>query len=107
MSTIAPLSMLAGTILVDKSEQGWELVAPPDGSDRPREFQKRVQFNFAFGSLPLVHVSLVGFDIDNGDYARLRVAAVDIDAGGFTLLVSTSCGTQVHAVEASWLALGT
>lgn len=106
MSGVLPLQMLAGTETLEKTEDGWSLLGSSPENGASREFRRRVSFERIFGARPVVSVSLVGFDIDNGDFARLRVAVDAIDAAGFTLVVSTSCGTQVHQVEVGWLALG-
>jgi hypothetical protein len=105
-NAVAPLSLLAGTERLGKDSEGWSLIGPPaEGVDR--EFRIRIEFSLEFSGPPVVHLSVVGFDIDNGDFARLRVSAQYIDRTGFTLLVSTSWSTQVHGVDVGWLALGT
>lgn len=103
---VAPLNLLAGTQLFGKDMDGWTLLGPPaEGGDR--EFSARIDFSLDFSGPPLVHLSIVGFDIDNGDFARLRVRAQYIDRTGFTVFLSTSFATQIHSVEVSWLAIGT
>jgi len=103
--TVAPLNLLAGTQQLGKELPEWTLLGPPSDSDR--EFSTRVEFSLEFSGPPLVHLSIVGMDIDNGDFTRLRVRAQYIDRSGFTLFISTSFGTQVHSVDISWLAIGT
>ncbi|SRR5687767_12477131 len=101
---VAPLNLLAGTQQLGKDLPNWTLLGPPTDGDR--EWSTRVDFSLEFSGPPLVHLSIVGFDIDNGDFARLRVRAQYIDRSGFTVFISTSFGTQVHSVDISWLAIG-
>ena len=107
MSTpVTPLNLLAGVERFGKDSGGWSLLEEAeDGAER--EFLARVDFSLEFSGPPVVHVAIVGFDIDNRDFSRLRVRALYIDRGGFTVCVSTCFGTRVHSVDVSWLALGT
>lgn len=102
---VAPLNLLAGTQQLGKDLPDWTLLGPP--SEGNREFSARIEFSLEFSGPPLVHLSIVGFDIDNGDFARLRAFAQYIDRSGFTVFISTGFGTQVHSVDISWLAIGT
>jgi hypothetical protein len=104
-SSVAPLSLLAGTESFGQGTADWSLLGTSDEPER--EFFARVQFSLEFSGPPIVHVSVVGFDIDNREFARLRVRAQYIDRFGFTVAISTSFGTQVYGVDISWLALGT
>jgi hypothetical protein len=65
-----------------------------------------VPFNAPFANLPMVHVGLTGFDIDNSDTVRLSVRTGEITASGFDLLVLTWLNTRVYKVQVSWIALG-
>jgi hypothetical protein len=66
--------------------EGWNLV---EGSEAPRAFAVPVRFDAPFANVPLVHVSLAGFDIENSDAARIRVVARDVTEHGFTLVITS------------------
>lgn len=103
-SPVAPLNILAGTEHFGKNSPKWTLAGTSGGGDR--EFIARIDFSLEFSGPPVVHVSLVGFDIDNADFARLKVSAQYIDRTGFTVFIQTCFDTQIHSVDIGWLALG-
>ncbi len=104
-SVVAPLNILAGMERLSKDLDQWTLHRPDPPSER--EYLARIDFSVEFSGPPVVHIGVAGFDIENGDFARLKVRAQYIDRAGFTLIVGTCFGTVVHGVDVSWLALGT
>jgi len=104
MSNIVPLSMLSSVAVLDSSLEGWTLLGA--SADSPRVFLFQVVFERPFAAPPLVHVAIVGLDVENNDAARLRVRAVDIGPGGFCIHVETWLNTRVWSVDVSWLAIG-
>lgn len=106
-TTLVPLTMSSAIVALDQSNPGWELAATaPTSATGSRTFRTHVAFDVPFGNVPMVHVGLSGFDIDNADTARLSVHAEAISDSGFDLVVDTWRGTRVYKVEVSWLALG-
>ena len=103
MAVLRPLQMSSAILTLNTDTEGWELHVP-NGS--PRTFCCSVSFETPFPTNPVVHVSLCGFDVDNGSSARIRVRAVDIHPGGFPLQLQTLLETRVYGVDVSWLAMG-
>lgn len=104
---LVPLKMCSAILTLDQYEDGWNLTdVQPYPTPEPRSFSYVVQFDSPFSYLPLVHVGIAGFDIDNKDSSRLSVRAEEITTNGFTLIIQTWMHTQVYKVEVSWLALG-
>ncbi|WP_437985494.1 H-type lectin domain-containing protein [Sorangium sp. So ce117] len=105
-TAVTPLQMLAGTNHFGKAQPHWNLLGPPsEGIDR--EFSARVEFEREFNSPPVVHIGIAGLDVEGSDAVRVRVCARHIDRAGFTVLLSTWFGSQVHGVDVNWIALGT
>ena len=104
---IVPLTMCSAVIEIDQYNPDWQLTQP-SGADTTatRAFKTRVLFEIPFANVPMVHVGLSGFDIDNCDTARLSVRAAQISATGFDLHIITWRNTRVYKVEISWIALG-
>jgi hypothetical protein len=105
MSDVLPLSICSSLAKFGSDDEGF-LLHIADGHDGERSFRARVDFVNPFAAPPLVHVGLSGFDIDNGDTARLRVHAEAISATGFELVLTTWRRTLVYGAETSWLAIG-
>ena len=106
-TTIVPLTMRSAVIELDQSSPEWSLAQTgDDDTTPPRLFRTHIAFDAPFANVPMVHVGLSGFDIDNRDTARLSVRAEGISATGFDLVVATWRGTRVYRVEISWIALG-
>jgi len=106
-SSIVPLTISSAVVELDQFTHGWPLAEPgePD-REEVRAFRTHVVFNAPFANVPMVHVGLSGFDIDNDDTIRLSVRADAVSASGFDLVVETWLGTRVYKVEVSWIALG-
>ncbi len=103
---IVPLNMLAGVNTFDWTHEGWTLNEPPT-HDGNRTFMGKVLFEREFTGPPIVHFGIVGFDMSNEDFARLKVRCQHIHCDGFTLVAETWFDSQIFSVEISWIALGT
>lgn len=101
---VLPLQMAAATTLLDARTPGWELLRP--GVDRARHCKTRIAFERTFSSIPLVHAGLAGFDIENGDAARIQLQVSDVDTSGFTIEIKSWFNTRIWSVQVSWLAIG-
>ena len=99
--------MSSAVIEIDQYSSGWQLAQTPrEDATEPRVFKTHAPFAVPFANIPMVHVGLSGFDIDNCDTARISVRAGAISATGFDLLVMTWRNTRVYKVEISWIAPG-
>jgi len=49
---------------------------------------------------------LSGFDIENGDAARIKLRVAAIRADGFDVALETWFETRVWSVDVSWFAIG-
>lgn len=107
VGALLPLKMASATATFDQSGEQWTL-AKPDAQtgDGYRRCLVHVAFEYPFDSVPVVHVGVTGFDIDNDDTARLSVRVEAIYATGFDLVLETWRATRVYAVQVGWLALG-
>lgn len=101
-----PLTILAATVELSHTMEGWVLAEPTDDDER-RVFTTKVAFEREFRQAPVVQVALAGFDISNDSAARLSTKAVDITSTGFVVHVETWRNTRVWSVAVSWVALGT
>jgi hypothetical protein len=101
---VLPLQMAAATTLLNTTTPGWELLQP--GVDRARRCRARIAFERTFSSVPLVHAGLAGFDIENGDAARIQLQVSDVDTAGFTIEIKSWFNTRIWSVQISWLAIG-
>jgi hypothetical protein len=104
MSEVLPLSICSSLAKFGSDDEGFLLHIAADEDER--FFRARIEFVSPFAAPPLVHVGLSGFDIDNGDTARLRVHAEAISSTGFELVLTTWRRTRVYGAETSWLAIG-
>lgn len=106
-TTLVPLTMSSAVVVLDQNLPDWPLAQPgEDCATEPRSYTTHVAFETPFANIPMVHVGIAGFDIDNRDTARLSVRTGAITATGFDLVVQTWMATRVYQVEVSWLALG-
>jgi hypothetical protein len=106
-TSLIPLKMSSSIVSLDQFVEGWTL-ARFEGEADPaaKQFEYWVSFDSPFANVPLVHVGLVGFDIDNRDTARVKVKTERMTANGFMLVIETWRHTRVYGVDVSWLALG-
>lgn len=100
-----PFTFLAGTEVLGSLHPEWGLDQAPEGGSE-RAFRARVPFSRPFQSPPLVQLGITGFDIGHQDAARLVVAAEQVTAEGFDLVLSTWLSTRLWRVNVSWLAIG-
>ena len=99
--------MCASTVEFDQFTPDWSLTQIEDTeSDIPRVFVHCVQFDTPFSNIPIVHVGLSGFDIDNRDSARISVHTATVTSNAFDLVIKTWHNTRVYKAEISWIALG-
>ena len=103
---LVPLTMSSARIEIDQYTPDWTLSQTDGDAAAPRIFRQHVAFDIPFANIPMVHVGISGFDIDNRDTSRLSVRPEAISASGFDLLVQTWLNTRVYKVEISWIALG-
>jgi hypothetical protein len=105
-TSMLPLSFAAGASRFDASQPGWTLLGPGLESGGFRTITGQIAFDRAFAVPPVVHVGIVGFDIDHRDNARLQVGIVDIDEHGFGVQLRTWWNTRLWSVDLSWMAIG-
>jgi hypothetical protein len=99
--------MRSAVVELDQFSPDWSLQEPAARDDQaPWVFRTRIHFDSAFANVPIVHVGLTGFTLDNHETARLSVRTADVSATGFDLLVLTWLHSRAHAVEVSWIAVG-
>jgi hypothetical protein len=105
-NALIPIKMCASTVEFDQFTPGWTLSQIESELDPFRTFAHRVQFDTPFSNTPLVHVGLLGFDIDNRDSARINVHTEAITSSTFDIVIKTWRNTRVYNVQISWIALG-
>ena len=104
---LIPIKMSSAIVSFDQFTPGWTLAESDDEvTDQPRRFISKVNFDTPFAGLPLVHIGIAGFDMDQRDSARLSVRADNISTTGFQITLQTWQNSRVYEVEVSWLALG-
>jgi opacity protein-like surface antigen len=103
---VLPLSFAAGAARFDEAQAGWELLETSLHGDGVRTYSGRVAFEHAFNSPPVVQIGVTGFDIDNGDNARLNVGIKNVDVSGFDVELRTWLNTRIWSVDLSWFAIG-
>ena len=104
---LQPLKTLSSVLKLDQSAEDWNLNTTADAEeDGRREYLASVSFVAPFNTVPVVHLGLTGFDIDNGESARITVVPMNITANGFTVKVETWARTRVYSVDINWLAIG-
>jgi hypothetical protein len=101
---VLPLKIAASVTRLSSSEPDWTLLDP--AVDGARRYVARVRFEQPFVQTPVVHTGLAGFDIENGDAARIKLRANAVGPDGFDVEVETWFGTRVWSVDVSWLAIG-
>lgn len=101
---VLPLRIAASVARLESALPGWSLLEP--GVDRSRSFTTTVHFDQPFAQPPVVHAGLAGFDIENGDAARLTLKVAAVRPDGFDILLETWFETKVWSVAVSWLAVG-
>ena len=105
---IIPFKMCCAAVALDQYLPGWNLASIEEtAKPQLRRFVYEVNFDNSFSNVPLVHIGVTGFDIDNKDTSRLSVRAEEITHSGFNVVVETWMHTRMYKVEFSWLAIGT
>lgn len=102
----SPWKVLSSQVSVSILSEGWNLDVIDPHDDGIRRFLVQVYFDNPFYGIPVVNLSLTGFDIDQRDSARLTLSAENINPSGFTATISTWADTRVFGVDFQWLAIG-
>jgi H-type lectin domain-containing protein len=105
-AAVLPLSFVAGAARFDESLPGWALLEASSESSGVRTFAGRITFERAFTSPPVVQIGITGFDIDNGDNARLNVGITRVDGEGFEVELRTWWNSRLWSVDLNWIAIG-
>jgi len=72
----------------------------------PRERVTTIAFSQPFRTLPVVHVSLDMWDMDQKTNQRADISARNVTLEGFEIVFRTWGDTRVARVRAAWLAIG-
>lgn len=72
----------------------------------PRERRRRVRFSEAYRAVPVVHVTLSMWDVDNKAPTRMDISAETVTKDGFDLVFRTWGDSKVARVRAAWTAFG-
>lgn len=106
-TTVIPWKAVSSVTTLGILTPGWNLTEIEEGDPHAaRTFTTKVEFLDAFQFPPVLHTSLVGFDLDQRDSQRLSIAASNITTTSFDLSVTTWMASRVYSVEVNWLALG-
>jgi hypothetical protein len=105
-AAVLPLSFVAGAARFDDSLPGWGLLERSEDVGAIRTFTGRVTFERSFDSPPVVQIGITGFDIDNGDNARLNVGITAVDGNGFDVELRTWYNSRLWSVDLNWIAIG-
>lgn len=105
-ATVIPWHALCATVGVGQLTEGWTLDEEREEDAEPRLFSHKVSFSQPFKAVPVVHLGLTGYDVEEHGTARLSLKAEDITAQGFRAIITTWRDTRVYAVEFNWLAVG-
>ena len=106
MDSMLPLSIAAGAVKFDESQPGWALLEPMAEASNIRSCTGRVDFERSFVAAPVVQIGVTGFDIHNGDNARLQVGLLSVDHKGFTVELRTWWNSRLWSVNLNWIAIG-
>lgn len=74
--------------------------------DGPRELRRLVEFSESFLEVPLVHVSMSMWDMDQKTNQRADIAAEMVNPEGFVIVFRTWGDTRVARIRADWFAIG-
>jgi len=72
----------------------------------PRTHRKKVKFSDTFEEVPVVHVSISMWDMDQKTNQRADISAEKITKKGFSLVFRTWGDSRVARIRADWLAIG-
>lgn len=101
-----PWKVLSSHVGVGVLTEGWNLEEATSESNEARCFVVEVTFASPFYAVPVVHLGLTGFDLDQRDSSRVSLKAECITEFGFQAVISTWSDTRVFSVEFNWLAIG-
>ena len=105
-SSPIPWNVASSSVGIGILTEGWNLADDAHGAEEWRSFATEVRFATPFNSIPVVHVGITGFDMDQRDSSRITLHLWDITESGFIVTVSTWAASRVYAVEFQWLAIG-
>ena len=97
------MKIQSGTAMGSKDEFDWEL----HKGHGPRSFRTTIGFDQPFSQPPKVVLSLVGFDIQEGEPSRIWVKVHKTEHNQFQLEYKTWASTKVHSMRVHWIAYGT
>jgi len=99
-ATVIPWKAVSAVTSLGSQCPGWRLdIVPEEDPHALRTFTIWVEFSAAFQFPPVLHTSLVGFDIDRQESQRLSISTSNITTTGFELAVTTWMASRVYAVE--------
>ncbi|MDF1824688.1 MAG: H-type lectin domain-containing protein [Verrucomicrobiales bacterium] len=101
-----PLKVVSASVSLGSESKGWNLDAPAAEGDPERSFLFDVYFDVPFSGTPVVHLGLVGFDIDQCSSSRVKLTAEKITGAGFQARVTTWRSSRVYSVDFDWIAVG-
>lgn len=106
-TSLTPWKAASAVVSLGVETPGWNLAEVVEGEPHAaRTFTTPITFSEPFQFVPVMHSSLVGFDLDQRDSQRVSVAISNTSTTGFDLAVTTWMASRVYSVEVSWLALG-
>lgn len=106
-TSLTPWKAASAVVSLSMETPGWNLAEVVEGEPlAARTFTTHIDFSEPFQFVPVMHSSLVGFDIDRLESQRVSVALTGVTTTGFDLAVTTWMASRVYSVEVSWLALG-
>ena len=101
-----PWNLLSASVFVGTGTTGWNLADPADEDSPERSFAFEVFFDNPFARIPVVHLGLTGFDLEQHSSARLLLHAEQITEHGFVARITTWRSSQVYSASFNWLAVG-
>ncbi len=101
-----PWNLLSASVFVGTDTEGWNLAEPADEESAERTFGIEVYFATPFASIPVVHLGLTGFDLEQHSSARILVAAEQVTETSFVARITTWRSSRVYSVSFNWLAVG-
>lgn len=105
-SDYVPWKILSGQVFVGSLTEGWNLNLAEHDANEERSFDFSVLFTASYLAVPVVQISLVGFDLDQRKSPRILLEATHITHEGFNARITTWRDTQIYSVSFNWLAIG-
>ena len=109
-NVLIPWKTLSATVSLSQDSEDWTLATLPDpwpeNGDGTRTYIHHVIFESGFEYPPVIHLGLVGFDVDQRASARIKLTTPLVTSVGFTVEITTWLNSKVYAVDFSWMAVG-